>query len=206
MTLLFRFHPLLPIAITVLSLPNLAPQMYYGRWGWRLNHALAPLYRKQSYFAGVMTSDQQAKEIRVYGLGDHLLGRYVEAALETMRANWDFRGRQRRASSLLTLLSSAMSSAAYLFAVLQAAAGRITLGDLTLYTSAVSQSQNALSSILTGISSIYETNLQVEDLFTFLDFEPKIVSGLRARKVPRPIKEGIEFRDVSFRYPFSPAG
>ncbi|HET7770919.1 MAG TPA: hypothetical protein VFN74_19250, partial [Chloroflexota bacterium] len=79
MTLLFRFHPLLPLAITLASLPNLATQMYYGRWGWRLNHALAPLYRRQSYFAGVMTSDQQAKETRVYGLGDHLLGRYVEA-------------------------------------------------------------------------------------------------------------------------------
>jgi len=204
-TLLFRFHPLLPLAIVLAAVPNLFTQMYYGRYGWRLRHRLAPLFRKQGYFGGVMTSDQQAKEIRVFGLGDHLLGRYVESALETMRQNWIFRAGQRRATSLLSLLSAAISTAAYLFAVLQAAARRITLGDLTLYTGAVGQAQNALGQMLGGITSIYETNLQVDDLFMFLDFQPKIRSGSRALKVPRPIRHGIEFRDVSFSYPYSAA-
>ncbi|HEU5319059.1 MAG TPA: ABC transporter ATP-binding protein, partial [Chloroflexota bacterium] len=202
-TLLFRFHPLLPLAIVLAAIPNLVTQMYYGRFGWRLQHRLAPLYRKQSYFGGVMTSDQQAKEIRVFGLGDHLLGRYVDAALETIRQQWVFRAGQRRATTLLTLLSAVISSGAYLFAVLEAAAGRITLGDLTLYTGAVAQAQGALGQMLGGVTGIYETNLQVDDLFMFLDFEPKVRSAPGAPHVPRPIRHGIEFRDVSFSYPFS---
>jgi len=199
--LLARFHVLLPVVVLVASLPHLLAQMYYGRFGWRLMHRQAPLYRKQGYLGSVMTGDQHAKEIRLFGLGDHLLGRYVEMALEVMRQNWDFRTRQRRTSSLLSLTSTAVTSGAYLYIVLRAAAGRISLGDLTLYSSAVSQAQNTLLNLLNGISSVYETNLQVDDLFTFLDFQPKIVSGPRRLKVPVPIRKGVEFRDVHFSYP-----
>lgn len=205
--LLARFHPLLPLAVLLASLPHLLAQMYYGRFGWRLMHRQAPLHRKQGYLTSVMTGDQHAKEIRLFGLGDHLLGRYIEVALETMRQNWDFRSRQRRTSSLLSLLSTAATSGAYLYIVLQAATGRISLGDLTLYSAAVGQAQNTLMSLLNGVTSVYETNLQVDDLFTFLDFQPKVLSGPRRLKVPIPLRHGVVFRDVSFAYPFSmPAG
>ena len=199
--LLARFHVLLPVVVLLASLPHLLAQMYYGRFGWRLMHRQAPLYRQQGYLGSVMTGDNHAKEIRLFGLADHLLGRYVAIALEVMRQNWDFRTRQRRTSSLLSLISTAATSGTYLYIVLRAAAGRISLGDLTLYSSAVNQAQSTLLSLLNGISSVYETNLQVDDLFTFLDFEPKVVSGPRRLKVPVPIREGVEFRDVHFSYP-----
>ena len=201
--LLARFHPALPLIIVLAALPSLLSQMYYGRFGWQLMHRQASMYRKQNYLASVMTSDSHAKEIRLFGLGDHLLGRYVETAQEVLRQDWDFRSRRRRSQSLLSLLSTSVGTGAYLYAVLQAAAGRISLGDLTLYSGAVSQTQNTLQQLLTGISSIYETNLQVDDLFTYLDFKPVVVSGPRLVKVPRPLQLGVEFRNVTFTYPLS---
>ena len=205
--LLARFHVLLPVVVLLASLPQLLAQMYYGRFGWRLMHRQAPLYRQQGYLGSVMTGDQHAKEIRLFGLGDHLLGRYVDVALEVMRQNWDFRTRQRRTSSLLSLLSTAATSGSYLYIVLRAAAGRISLGDLTLYSAAVGQAQGTLQTLLSSVSSVYETNLQVDDLFTFLDFQPQIVSGPRSLSVPRSLRHGVEFRDVSFSYPLStPSG
>src|SRR5436190_3954141 len=205
--LLSRFHPLLPVVVLLASLPQLLAQMYYGRFGWRLMRRQAPLYRHQNYLGSVMTGNQHAKEIRLFGLGDHLLGRYVDVALQVLREDWDFRSRRRRASSLLSLLSTAVTSGAYLYIVLQAASGRISLGDLTLYSAAVNQAQNMLSNLLNGVSSIYETNLQVDDLFAFLDFQPQVVAGPRRLKVPLPLRHGVEFRDVSFSYPLSaPAG
>jgi len=203
--LLARFHPALPLIIVLAALPSLLSQMYYGRFGWQLMHRQASMYRKQNYLASVMTSDSHAKEIRLFGLGDHLLGRYVETTQEVLRQDWDFRSRRRRSQSLLSLLSTSVGTGAYLYAVLQAAAGRISLGDLTLYSGAVSQTQNTLQQLLTGISSIYETNLQVDDLFTYLDFKPVVVSGPRLVKVPRPLQHGVEFRNVTFTYPLSSA-
>ena len=201
--LLARFHPLLPVAIVIASLPHLLAQMYYGRFGWRLMHRQAPLWRRQNYLSGIMTGDAHAKEIRIFGLGDHLLGQYVETAQEVIRQDWDFRSRRRRSTSLLNLLSTGVTSLAYLYAALQAALGRIGLGDLTLYSGAVRQAQGTLEQLLNGVTSIYETNLQVDDLFAFLDFQPAVVSGARLLPVPRPLRHGIEFRDVSFTYPLS---
>ena len=79
--------------IVLASLPSLLSQMYYGRFGWQLMHRQASLYRKQNYLASLMTSDSHAKEIRLFGLGDHLLGRYVETAQDVIRQDWDFRSR-----------------------------------------------------------------------------------------------------------------
>ena len=120
-----------------------------------------------------------------------------------IRQDWDFRSRRRRSQTLLSLLSTAVSSGAYLYAVLHAA-GNISLGDLTLYAGAVSQTQGTLQTLLGGISSIYETNLQVDDLLTFLDFQPAVVSGPR-RLAVRARCATVEFRDVSFTYPPSSA-
>ncbi|HEX2514604.1 MAG TPA: hypothetical protein VH257_07840, partial [Chloroflexota bacterium] len=104
--LLARFHPVLPAVIVLASLPSLLSQMYYGRFGWQLMHRQASLYRKQNYLASLMTSDSHAKEIRLFGLGDHLLGRYVETAQDVIRQDWDFRSRRRRSQTLLSLLST----------------------------------------------------------------------------------------------------
>jgi ATP-binding cassette subfamily B protein len=175
--------------------------MYYGRFGWRLRHRQAPLYRKQGYLGSVMTDNAHAKEVRIFGLGDHLLGRYAEVGLEALHQNWDFRTRQRRTSTLLSLVSTAAASGAFLYIVLQAARGQVTLGDLTLYGAAVGQAQSSLGGLLGSITSVYETNLQVDDLFQFLDYRPRIVSGPRRLAVPVPLRHGLEFRDVSFSYP-----
>jgi len=43
--------------------------------------------------------------------------------------------------------------------------------------------------------------MYLEDLFAFFRMEPRIRSKPSALPVPRPIREGLEFRNVSFRYP-----
>jgi ATP-binding cassette subfamily B protein len=51
-----------------------------------------------------------------------------------------------------------------------------------------------------NLNQLFEAGLFMENLFGFLDLTPQMDSG-SGRKVPRPIQQGIEFRNVSFRYP-----
>lgn len=87
------------------------------------------------------------------------------------------------------------------YVALQAIARRLTLGDLTLYTQAVGNVQSSFQGILGGISSLYEGGLYLNNLFEFLDYEPKIRDRPDAVPLVFPLREGIEFRDVSFTYP-----
>ncbi len=199
--LLWSFHPLLVLAIAFAAVPQLVAQVHYGRSSWKLAHRQAPLSRQESYLASVMTDKVHAKEVRMHALGAYLLARYSEVALRLIRQSWEFHKRQRLLSSALALLGHATSSAAYLYVLLQAAGQRITLGDLTLYGAAVVQAQGTLVSFLAGLGSVYQTNLRVGDLFQFLDLRVGRASERPARKVPCPLRQGLEFVNVSFSYP-----
>ncbi|MBI4542423.1 MAG: ABC transporter ATP-binding protein, partial [Gemmatimonadetes bacterium] len=87
----------------------------------------------------------------------------------------------------------------------RSAAGLFTLGVLTFLAASFRQSRDLIQRILLATSQIYEQSLYLSDLFTFFGMRPAIASRDGARPVPRPVREGFEFRDVGFRYPGSEA-
>ncbi len=104
---------------------------------------------------------------------------------------------------LLGLLSLAAFYGCYAFVVAQAAAGRISIGDMTLYLLLFRQSQNGFQSILSAIGSMYEDALFMSNLFNYFAIPtsgeaPRIRPALSP---PRGRHNQIELRNVSFRYP-----
>src|ERR1051325_1471550 len=58
-----------------------------------------------------------------------------------------------------------------------------------------------MQGLLSGVSGMYEQSLYLKDLFLFLEMKPEIVSVPDAKPVPRPVKRGFVFDNVSYRYP-----
>jgi ATP-binding cassette subfamily B protein len=52
-----------------------------------------------------------------------------------------------------------------------------------------------------GFSSVAGQALYLDDLFSFFEIAPRIVSKPGALAFPRPIRQGFTFEDVGFRYP-----
>src|SRR6202044_2648330 len=69
---------------------------------------------------------------------------------------------------LLSMLATLAFYAAYAAMALLAAAGALTLGNMTLYILAFRQGQSAFQAILSGIGSLYEHNLYMSNLFEYL--------------------------------------
>ena len=65
-------------------------------------------------------------------------------------------------------ITTLAGSLTYLYVALQAIAGRLTLGDLTLFTQAASSVQGSVQGLLGGFGSMYENNLYLNDLFELL--------------------------------------
>jgi ATP-binding cassette subfamily B protein len=72
---------------------------------------------------------------------------------------------------------------------------------LTLYSGAFSQCQARFSGIISNFASLYENYLFINNLFSFLNLEPKIVSRSLPADPGLHIKKGITFKNVTFRYP-----
>ena len=60
-----------------------------------------------------------------------------------------------------------------------------------------------LEGLLTSFSSTAGQALYLNDLFSFFEVKPEILSPANPRSFPNPIQRGFEFEDVGFRYPGS---
>jgi ATP-binding cassette subfamily B protein len=61
--------------------------------------------------------------------------------------------------------------------------------------------RNLLEGILIGFSQMAGQALYLEDLFSFFEIQPEIVSPPHPRPMPQPLREGVTFENVGFRYP-----
>jgi ATP-binding cassette subfamily B protein len=88
-----------------------------------------------------------------------------------------------------------------LYIALEAVGGRLTLGDLALYTAAAASVQTSVSGLFTAFSGMYENNLYLDTLYRFLDTKPEITAPESPRPMPSTVEGHIEFDSVTFSYP-----
>jgi ATP-binding cassette subfamily B protein len=203
LAVLATFRPLLALAVALLALPQVLIQFRHQRQNWSVQSREIPEVRAMDYLRSTLTSSADAKEIRIFGLADFFLRRYLQKFEEFRHRHAGLQTAQWRADTALSALAAVASTSAYAYVVLQALAGRITVGSLTLYASAINQVQAALAEVVTQLAGLYESNLFITHLFEFLDLPPTMrpLPPPRARPVPVSLREGIELRRVAFRYP-----
>ena len=131
-SLLAVLHPIAILVLLASALPSLAMQ---GRFARQRNASLDEMVRGariQEYLHELLTSRQSASEVRVFLLTDHLVTRFLEFAHAQVAVFWNRERRILTADILLDLLSLAGTAAIWVFAVVEAVGGRISVGDLTL--------------------------------------------------------------------------
>lgn len=74
-----------------------------------------------------------------------------------------------------------------------------TIGDFTMYISALDNMENSINSLMDAISSLYTDNLYIESLLALLNMESTLKDGKREFLIDE--FSTIEFRNVWFRYP-----
>lgn len=201
LVLLLRFKPWIVMVLALTTLPGLFAQARYGQEAFRLLNWRTPAARKLAYYAHLLTSAQSVKEIKLFGLAQLLFEHYKVVFTRFYRENRSLAGRRNLAGVALTLISQLGYYSCYVYVIGRTVAGAITLGDLTLYASVFQQLQVALSGLLHGLSTIYESTLFIGNLFAFLELRPLIPHSTNGRRPPDTWQEGFVFHDVSFRYP-----
>ena len=201
--LLIGVSPLLALIALVSPVPAFIADTRYGWRGYNLARWASPLRRRMQYLTTLVTTDTYAKEVKLFRLGDYFIERFRLLA----RTYYDRQRRLITARYVVGFLWSSITTLAgsltYLYVALQAVAGRLTLGDLTLYTQAASSVQSSIQGILSGFSSMYEHNLYLSNLYELLATPSHIQSPANPRPLPQPLRGEIEFQHVSFSYPGS---
>jgi ATP-binding cassette subfamily B protein len=182
-------------------IPSFIASSRYGWQGFLMSRRQSPDRRRMSYYLDLLTRDTYNKEIKLFGLGDFFIKLWNEIAERFYKENRSLVKRRYMAGFTWGSLSTIVTSGTFLYVALQVIARRLTLGDLTFYSQAVGQVQSSLSSILDGLSGMYENSLYLTNLYDFLDYDPLVKSPTTPRKLALPLKQGLEFRNVTFTYP-----
>ncbi|MCW5850551.1 MAG: ABC transporter ATP-binding protein [Anaerolineae bacterium] len=202
LVLMLRFNPWIMLLLFVSVVPNLFIQSKVAEWVYLQQKARVAINRQLQYLSTLLTSDTTAKEIKLYRLGNYFLDKYKSYFGKVYNENRQLDRRQSFMGISLSVISNIAFYLSYAYIVLQAVQGRITLGDLTLYVGIFRSSQSLLRSLLLSFSGLYEGNLYLSNLYSFLDLEPDIDKGdTSLQPAPTTLKQGIEFRHVWFKYP-----
>ncbi|HEX9144586.1 MAG TPA: ABC transporter ATP-binding protein [Candidatus Binatia bacterium] len=201
--LLLRFSPWLVVILLLTSIPAFVAETRFSEQGFRLLTRRAPETRQINYLARLLTEDSAAKEIKLFNLGDTLLTRYVTLFEKFFQEDKSLALRRAVVGFSLGLMATLGFYGSYAWIVWHTLQGRISLGDMTLYLSIFRQGQSTFQSILSAVGSIYENNLFMANFFDFLSLEPQMAIAAPPQRPVAPLRHGIEFRGVGFRYPES---
>ena len=197
--MLAAFSPWAVLALLAAGLPAFIAEAKFSGDAFRLFRWRSPETRMQTYLETVLAREDYAKEVKLYGLGPRLLGRYRDIFQRLYRADRALTLRRGAWGLLLGLLATGTLYAAYLWIALSAVRRLITLGEMTMYLAAFRQGQAAVSAMLGAIGGMYEDNLYLSTLYEYLDtYVPPPPGALRQGPQPH---DGIRFEDVSFAYP-----
>ena len=201
------YVPWLLALLAIAVLPSLLGETHFASLGYSLLYSWTPERRKLDYLRYIAASDISAKELKLFGLSDFLVGRYDRLSQEFYEANKALAIRRSLVSSLLAGVGTLGYYGAYAVIIYltvvghRSPAGLFTIGVLTFLAGSFRQSRDLIQRVLLSLSQIFEQSLYLDDLFTFLAIEPRIRPVAGARSVPSPILEGFRFEGVGFRYP-----
>jgi ATP-binding cassette, subfamily B, bacterial len=197
------FSPWLLLLLIVGVIPAFVGETHFAFLGYAKNFRQTPIRRQLDYLRILGGSKEAAKELKLFGLKDFLTSRFKGLSTQVYQEDIALARRKVIAGSVLSAIGTAGYYTAYIFAVWRTVTGVFSFGTLTFLANAIRDASSNLQQTFSTLSTIADQALFMTDLIAFFEMRPRIESKAGALPVPRPIRAGFEFRNVSFRYPGS---
>jgi ATP-binding cassette subfamily B protein len=205
-----------PVLMLISSSPSIYIKRKYSRIIWRVQKKQAKITREMNLSARVLTGEEYAKELRLFGLQELWLKRWQGQFLQFFSEMQ----RIRKKGAIVVLFWSVFSrigvALPFVYVVMGALGGRYTLGDVALYSGLIVQVEQSLQLLIGNYTNLYDISLGVSPIFQLLELKPELQSPLGDVASRLPLLEdsskdsdgtkdkvGIEIKHLSFCYPGS---
>ncbi len=195
------FSPWLMVLLILGVVPAFLGESHFAFLGYAKNFRQTPLQRQLDYLRVLGGSKEAAKELKLFGLRKFLIERFTRLSDEIYVENTGLSRRKLIAGALLSMIGTAGYYSAYVFVIWRTVNGALSIGTLTFLAGAIQQASSNIQQIFSTIAAIGDQALFLTDLLAFFKMQPTIRSKPNALPAPRPIKQGVEFRNVCFSYP-----
>lgn len=200
---LFVYAPLLIGLLALALIPAVWGEFRFNRLAYWISHNRSPERRQLEYLRQIGASADSAKEIKLFGLGEFLSGRFKGLSDQILIENRNLSIKRALQTGLLASISTLTYYAAYAYIVWRTLHGEFSIGTLVFLSGSFSQLNGYLQQILIGFTQIAGQSLYLDDLFSFFEIKPTILDPKHPKAFPLPVKQGLVFENVGFRYPGS---
>lgn len=198
---LFVYAPWLILLLPLSFVPAIWGETRFNTVAYFMNRWRTPERRELEYIRYIGASAETAKELKLFGLGDFLIERFRHLASQIFVENRNLAARRAFWGALFSGISTLTYYGAYGFIVWRTITGAFTIGDLAFLSGSFLRLNGLFQKILLGFTQIAGQSMYLDDLFSFFEIEPTIINPVNPRPFPQPIRQGIRFDNVGFRYP-----
>jgi ATP-binding cassette subfamily B protein len=197
---LIAFNPWLIVLLFIAIIPAFLGESHFNDKSYALTRGQTPERRELDYLRYLGASDETAKEVKIFDLSGFIIERfrllsdrfYIDnKRLSIKRSLW---------GTFFAVIGSIGYYAAYVFIIIQALHGSLTIGGLVFLAGSFSQLSNLLEGILTRFTAVSQGAIYLSDFFEFFEIQPKIKLPDNPIPFPKVIQQGFTFEDVGFRY------
>ena len=157
--------------------------------------------RMVDYLIGLCLEYDNIKELKIYNALSYLKKKILNIYNEYIEEDKNYKRKFLIEFTLTDFGHTVCSFGVRIFILYESFLKKKTIGDFTMYISALDNMENSINSLMDAISSLYTDNLYIESLLLLLNMESTLKDGKREFLVDK--FSTIEFRDVWFRYPNS---
>ncbi|AFU70321.1 multidrug ABC-type exporter, ATP-binding/permease components [Psychroflexus torquis ATCC 700755] len=200
---LIYFYPILIVLLVISIIPSFINELKYSQSSYSLQKSWTPERRELDYMRMIGASDVTAKEIKLFGLADFISSTFKRISDKYYKANKKLSIKKSLWGGVFHILGDLAYYGAYVFIVLKAVAGLVTIGDLTFLAGSFSQLRNQLQTVFSRFSNITQSAMYLQDYFEFVDMDFSGDNPEQYRAAPSEFNHSIHFDNVSFSYPQS---
>ena len=199
--LLWIADPLLVLVVVLPAIPSAWFKVRAAQQGYIHDYDATPMRRMMAYMLRLLMGRSSGQEVRLYGLFDTLFGRWRSNHQEWKKESIAKIWAEVRASIGTTIAEVVAYAIAIGILAARIVGGELTLGDYVVLVGATAGFQGNLEAILSQIQNILEDLPMLRDLHLFLERARRNRSTAGTQPFPQTLQQGIEVRNLRFRYP-----
>lgn len=188
------------VVMLVAMIPTFTVRLVKSRRIYRFRRETTQLARRSSYYGALLTNRIYAKEVRAFAVGDYLRSLYVSIRRQLVDRLLRISRRLAIYDALTSIVEVGAVGICVFLMLKPVSTGAITVGSFVMLFEAFRRGQGYLSSLVGGISGLYEHKLFINNLFEFLELKPNITTPDNPEPFPERVTK-VEFDDVTFSYP-----
>ena len=199
--ILSRLAPILILVVLALAIPALVSRIRESQLSWGIWDTQTPHRKKYWYVSWLLQERDSIKEMKIFDLPSWFLSELKSIQKKQYEENKALATKYLGFNSIFNFLEGLTFIGVMLYIVLGALARKISVGDISYYTTAITNLQNGVGGLFRNIVRLFSESLYVTSMFEVLDAEPKIQFAKNPVKLKSKHPPLIEFKDVTFAYP-----